>query len=218
MRNILTCAGLLFLVQHCVMAQTTVAVRGPDPETPLVAAAVPIEPSFIPMTQSDRVHYYFKSTFNATSILASTAAAGIAQWQDSPTEWHQGAEGYGKRLGSIYAKHIVRQTIAFGASSVLHEDNRYIPSGRSGFGTRLKYAIVSTLLARRDDGTQRLSFSRIGSTAGAVFVSRLWQPPSANTTGHAATSFGVSMGTQIGFNVAREFLHRKTQDGRRDTL
>ena len=94
----------------------------------------------------------------------------------------------------------------FGASSVLHEDNRYIPSERSAFGPRLKYAIASSFLARRDDGTRRVSISRLRSYLATAFISREWQPPSNNSTQSAMTSFGTAMGTSVGFNVAREFF------------
>ncbi len=211
MRNNLTGACfLLFVVQHYSLAQTTIAVTGPDAEAlPTAAAGSPGAPQFIPMTRVERAHYYVKNTFSPASLLASAASAGITQWRNSPREWQQGAAGYGRRFGNAYAKNIMRQTMMYGASSLLHEDNRYLRSGQSGLGARLRYAIASTLLARRDDGTRRLSFSRVGSTAGTAFVSLLWQPPSANQAGDAATSFGISMGAQVGFNVVREFTHRR---------
>ena len=112
------------------------------------------------------------------------------------------------RFGDAFAKDVMRETMMFGLASALHEDNRYRRSSQSGFGARLKYTITSTLLARRDDGTRRLSYSRIGGTAGAAMVARMWQPPSEHTMGDAACGFGLSMGTQLGVNVAREFLHR----------
>ncbi len=141
------------------------------------------------------------------AVGASAAGAGISQWEDTPSEWKQGAEGYGRRFANSYGQHLLRQTMMFGAASVLHEDNRYIRCSESGFGPRLKYAVLSTFLARRDDGTRRFSFSRIGSTAGTAFISRTWQPHSTDTPSDAASSFGISIGVQTGFNVAREFLH-----------
>jgi hypothetical protein len=70
----------------------------------------------------------------------------------------------------------------------------------------VKYAVKSSVLARSDDGTQHLSVSQIGSTAGAAFISRLWQPRSNNSAGDGAVSFGISMATNAGVNVIREFL------------
>ncbi len=99
----------------------------------------------------------------------------------------------------------VRGTLEYGVSAALHEDNRYFVSGQTGFFRRTKYAVVSTLLARHDGGNQSFSFSRIGSAAGAAFISRAWQPRSITSAGDGTVSFGISMGSDIGFNVVREF-------------
>jgi hypothetical protein len=164
------------------------------------------QPLFKPMTQGERFQHYVKSTFSVESILRSAAGAGIHQATDTPHEWGQGAEGYGRRFGDSFAQQIMRQTLVYGASDLLHEDNRYIPSGESGAGARVKYAVASTFLARKDNGTRRFSYSRIGGTLAVAFISREWQPPSENKPRNAAASFGTTLGTEVGFNIAREFL------------
>ena len=75
---------------------------------------------------------------------------------------------------------------------------------------------MSTLLARRDNGSRTFSFSRIGGAAGGAFISREWQPHSTNSAGDGAEAFGITIGAQMGFNVFREFwpdmkrhFHRK---------
>jgi hypothetical protein len=164
------------------------------------------QPEFKPMTQSEQFDHYVKSTFSVESLLRSAAGAGISQLNDTPHEWGQGALGYARRFGNSYAQQIMRQTIMYGASDLLHEDNRFVPSGKSGTGARLKYAVASTFLARKDDGTRRFSYSRIASTLSVAFISREWQPPSENKPRDAGVSFGTQLGSEVGFNVAREFL------------
>ncbi len=61
----------------------------------------------------------------------------------------------------------MRQTMMYGAADALHEDNRYASiRHEAGAGARLKYAVASTFLARKDDGTRRFSYSRLGSYVG----------------------------------------------------
>ena len=60
-------------------------------------------------------------------------------------------------------------------------------------------------MTRNDVGKQHLAYSRIGAVAGSSFISRIWQPPSTNTSGDAAVSFGLTMETKIGWNVFKEF-------------
>jgi hypothetical protein len=163
-------------------------------------------PQFKPMTQGERFHRFVTGTFNAESVIRAAAGAAILQATNTPSEWGQGSEGYARRFGNSYAQHIMRQTLMYGAADALHEDNRYLPSGRSGALPRLKYAVESTFLARRDDGTRRLSYSRLGSIAAVAFISREWQPPSTDGAQNAAVSFATVLGSEVGFNIAREFL------------
>jgi len=157
------------------------------------------------MTRSERFRDYLIRVAGPQPFITAAAAAGISQAEGTPKEWAGGAEGYGKRIGSAFAQHFIRGTLEYGVSAALHEDNRYFVSGQTGFFRRTKYAIVSTLLARHDNGDQSFSFSRIGSAAGATFISRAWQPRSTTSAGDGAVSFGISVGSDIGFNIFREF-------------
>ena len=161
------------------------------------------------MTEGERFDRFLRDLGNPFSILSSAAAAGIGQWKDRPHEWKQGADAYGLRFGSSYAEHIVRGTLLFGASSLFHEDNRYLPSGEPGFGHRLGCAIEGEFLARGDDGKRHVSASRIVALAGAALISRLWQPKSTGSLRSAAANLSTTIGVGIGFNVLREFFPRK---------
>ena len=129
------------------------------------------------MTQSERVHDYFKTNFSATSVVASAASAGLSPLNNQPEEWGQGSTGYSGRYLNAYASGVLRHT--------------------------------RTLLARRDDGSRRVSISRLGGTAGTAFVSRIWQPADTNGVGDAWSGFAFSMGSQAAFNVVHEFFPRR---------
>ena len=161
---------------------------------------------FRPLSQKERGKLYLDSMVNPLGYIKVAASAGIDQWEDKPEEWGQGASGYGKRFGDIFGQYAIQRTVRYGAASVLHEDNRYFNSGKKGFWPRTGYALASGVLARHDDGRRRVSISQIGGVAAGAFLSRLWQPPSRSSAGDGAESFGVTMATNIGFGVAKEFL------------
>jgi len=173
---------------------------------PLLMAQAGNQPVFVPMTEGERFRQYLKDVFNPLSFVDSAASAGIGQWSDLPKEWGQGAEGYGRRYASSYAAHVLGETLLFGASSVLHEDNRYVPSRHYGFGPRIEHALARTFRARDDHGKKRVSVSRIVSFAGTAFISRRWQPASNRNFRSGAINLGTSTAVAFGFNVAREFL------------
>jgi hypothetical protein len=196
-RKLRIAASVFFLMPGFVAAQTD-----PAPAPP----AAPVQTQFKPMTEGERFHNFVAGTFNIESIVRAAAGAAFLQATNTPSEWGQGGEGYARRFASDYGQHIIRQTIMYGASDLLHEDNRYLPSERTGAMPRLKYAVESTFLARKDDGRRRLSYSRLGGIVATAFISREWQPDSTRGPEHAASSIGTVVASEVGFNIAREFL------------
>jgi hypothetical protein len=168
----------------------------------------PVPPNHYGLTQRERNKLFVKDLFQPFSLVESAASAGFGQWRDRPPEWRQGAAGYGRRFASAFGQHITQETLKFGLASVLHEDNRYVPSGRTGVVSRVLYAMESTFQSRDDNGQRQVSYSNIGSLAGASLISRTWQPASSGSAGDGAVSFGVSVAFAAGMNVAREFFHR----------
>jgi hypothetical protein len=161
---------------------------------------------FQPLTQSERTQIYLKTMVNPLGYLKAGFSAGIDQWKDKPSEWEQGASGYGKRFANIVGQYSIQRTVTFGLGSVLHEDNRYFNSGKKGLWSRTGYALASGILARHDDGSRHLSISQLGGVAAGAFLSRTWQPPSQHSAGDGAVSFGISMVSNMGFGVVKEFL------------
>jgi hypothetical protein len=195
----------VFLMLGAAISTTLAAADGPPVPEPSSTISSPPPAQFVPLTSSERLSKYLAGLVDGESVLRTAASAGIRQAAGTPKEWGGGAEAYGERVGNAFAQHVIHRTLQYGISAALHEDNRYFVSGQTGFFRRTKYAIKSTLLARHDNGNQYFSFSRVGGAAGAAFISRAWQPRSTTSAGDGAVSFGITMGSDIGFNVFREF-------------
>jgi hypothetical protein len=161
---------------------------------------------FRPLTQPERTRIYLKTMVNPLGFAKAGLSAGIDQWKDKPPEWELGASGYGKRFANIEGQYSIQRTVTFSLSSVLHEDNRYFNSGKKRMWPRIEYALTSGILARHDDGDRYISFSQLGGVAAGAFLSRLWQPSSQSSAGDGAVSFGLTMSSNIGFSVVKEFL------------
>jgi hypothetical protein len=161
---------------------------------------------FRPLTQGERNQRYLKSLTNPVLYLKGALSGAIDQANHKPEEWEQGASGYGKRVANILGQYGIQRTVTFGLSSALHEDNRYFGSGKKGFWNRTGYAIENSFLARHDNGKQYPSISLVGGFAAAAFASRGWQPPSTQSMGDGAVSFGYMMGYNVLTCVAKEFL------------
>jgi len=158
------------------------------------------------MTQKERNRDFGKDWINPIWYMKGALSAGMNQAQDKPGEWEQGMSGYGKRFGDIMGQYAIRNTVMFGFESLLHEDNRYFGSRKKGFWPRTGYALSSGILARHDNGKRYPSASLLIGYASGAGLSRLWQPPSGDSAGDAAVSFGISMGWNVGLGVVKEFL------------
>jgi len=161
---------------------------------------------FRPMTQAERNRLYFKTMVNPLGFVKVGFSAGIDQANDKPGEWEQGASGYGKRFANILGQYSIQRTVTYGLGSLLHEDNRYFNSGKQGFWPRTGYALSSGILARHDDGSLHFSISQVGGVAAGAFLARTWLPPSQNSASSGAISFGITMASNVGFSVVKEFL------------
>jgi hypothetical protein len=199
-----TLACLIFVAGFTLSAQSQSA-----PSQTAPAQSPQTQPSYSPLTEEQRFHMYIRGMFGPTAWAIGAVSAGWGQLRDRPEEWGQGARGYGLRYGSGFAQRVTRETLQFGAASILHEDNRYMPSEETGNGARIKYAIESTFLTYKPDGSRRFAFSRIGSILGGSFISRTWQPQSTSGTLRAGQNFGTALGFAVGFNVMREFMPSK---------
>lgn len=185
------------------------AGAGPAYGQKAVAAIIPTARlTSTSLTQSGRVKQYVDELLSPFSFVESAVSAGFGQWRDRPAEWHQGAAGYGRRFASSFAQHATQETLKFGLASLLHEDDRYFPSGQTKFVPRLLYALESTFQSRDDEGQRQVSYSNIGSLAGASLISRTWQPRSTGGAGNGAVNFGIAIVFAAGMNVGREFFHR----------
>lgn len=167
------------------------------------------------LSEKERFQLYLASTIGPFPILGEAAGAAVSQYTNTPSEWGQGWGAYGKRFGSNMAYNGIRQTLTYGISIPLHEDNRYFSSGKTSKAQRILYAMKSTFTAVKPDGAQTVSISAIAGVIGASAISSTWNPPSARGFGNVMGDAGISFATTAGFNVVREFLpdlvgkHRK---------
>ncbi|PWU12281.1 MAG: hypothetical protein C5B51_00910 [Terriglobia bacterium] len=143
-------------------------------------------------------------------MAGSAAGAALGTARNAPHEWGQGFGGYAKRFGSSVGQHVIKGTIQMGVGAWRHEDSRYYRSNRPGTWPRLKHAVASTFVVRRTNrGGRTPAVGRLSGSFGAGLISRAWQPASAAGLGAGFASGGISVGADVGMNVAREFWPRR---------
>ena len=154
---------------------------------------------------TSKLEYHAKCAFGPGAVLGDAAYAAILQADNAPMEWKQGAEAYGKRLGTMVAWSGIRNGLAFGLDSSLHQDPRYYRAGGSGFFRRSGHALRETLLTHTDKGGETLSAWRIGSAYGSAFLSNLWYPDRLNNARLGFIQGSVTLGFDLMANLGKEF-------------
>jgi len=158
--------------------------------------------------QATKLRNYFFDAFGPYPIVGAALAGGINQVQNTPVEWGQGAEGYGKRFGSDFGIAAVTTTTRYALAEAFKEDTLYYRCECKGVFPRLSHAVISTFTARRgSDGHRVFSFSAlVAPYAGTMTAVYAWYP------GRYNASDGFRMGNYsllgyVGGNIALEFLY-----------
>jgi hypothetical protein len=162
-------------------------------------------PASPPLGVEDKLKLHVKRMIQPTVFLKSAASAGLQQLRDSPPEWEQGAEGYGRRYASSYGFNGFKNIVQFGLDSTLREDPRYFATGKKGFASRAFYAALQAVYCYTDSGRRRFAFARVGSAYSAGFISGLWEPDRVATAPKALLRGSQSVGIDAGTNVFKEF-------------
>jgi hypothetical protein len=165
-----------------------------------------------PLTSRQRWQLYARGVFwNPLIPVRAAAGASIAQWRDEPTEWGQGAEGLGKRLGHRFGRLAVLKSTEAAAAAALRHEVRYMPSESAGVWPRAAHALKANFVTLDRHGHPAAHVSRLGGIVAAELVSRRWMPERYRSA--YQTTRGVAI--QLGFNSAFYLLREFTPDLKR---
>jgi hypothetical protein len=157
------------------------------------------------LTFSERLDIYARSFISPETYIGPALGAGIGQWEDSPHEWGEGAEGYGLRYGSGFGRSVISRTIALGVATADGEDDRYFRSNESGVWKRARHAIAATFVSRTSSGGAMPAYSRFVGAYSAGFIANAWEPRSENNIQDAALRGTTSLLSSIGWHMFKEF-------------
>ena len=149
------------------------------------------------------------------TFLGSATLAGIEQAGDYPAYGH-GAQGYGKRMGAVYAGGVTE--IMFGGAilpSLLHQDPRYYYQGIGSTRSRTLHALSSPFICRGDNGKLQPNYSSIGGDIIASAVTNAYYPSSDRGVGLMFQSVGINTAERMLGGLVQEFVLRRLTPGAR---
>jgi hypothetical protein len=165
-------------------------------------------PTYVRPTQKTKLRNYMFDAYGPYPVFGSALAAGFGQLDNSPPEWGQGAQGYGKRVGSDFGIAATGTTVRYGLAEALKEDTLYYRCDCRGFAPRMSHAVFSTLTARRgQDGHPVFSVPALLAPYAASFTAVYGWYPDRFTAKDAFRIGNYSMLAEVGGNVALEFIY-----------
>ena len=175
-----------------------------------VASTTPAQPDlpYTRPTESTKVHNYLFDAFGPYPIVGAALAAGISQVSHGTPDWRQGAEGYGKRIGSDFGIAAVTTTTRYALAEAFRQDALYYRCECTGVFPRLKHAVISTLTARNGkDGHRIFSIpALVAPYVGTMTAVYGWYPNRYGAK-DALRMGNYNLLAYAGGNIALEFLY-----------
>ncbi len=133
--------------------------------------------------------------------------AGVSQAENSEPGFGQGAQGYGKRIGTAFADGTIENFMTEAVlPSILKQDPRYYHLGKGSFWRRTTYAVSRIFVTRSDAGSTQFNYSEIfGSAMSAAISTYSYHPRSDRTIVNTAKVWGTEVGYDTITLVVKEF-------------
>ena len=146
---------------------------------------------------------------NSISLHTLTWAAmgsAVNQASDSPTGYGQGWDAYAKRFGASMGRQASSNFFGdFLLASALHQDPRFYPEVKPGFGQAVKYSVQRIFVTRNDDGRDVANWSGLAGPLMAEGLTNVYWPDRNRTVGDTFFRYGLDVATKAGGNLLREY-------------
>jgi hypothetical protein len=160
-----------------------------------------------PLTTRMKFHLAYKSLTNPVFPARVAGWAGVEQAADSPSQWRQGAEGYGKRVGAGFADAASAGLIGNAIlPSLLHQDPRYFYQGSGTKKSRALHAVLASFICKGDNGATQPNYSALAGSLIAYSISTAYYPSADRNAEHVFRSFGIDIGLHVAGSLAQEFV------------
>jgi hypothetical protein len=163
----------------------------------------------VPLSAKLKFELALKVSVDPITFAGTAFLAGINQASRYP-DYVEGAQGYGQRLGSLYANDFT--DIMVGGAilpSLLHQDPRYFYQGTGTKKSRLLHALSSPIICKGDNGRWQPNFSSLGGYLASGALANAYYPPSNRGAGLVGSTFAIDLSANVANGVIQEFVLRK---------
>jgi hypothetical protein len=163
-----------------------------------------------PLTSKQKLSLALHDTLDWTSFVGTSVGAGIEQASNAFPGYGQGAAGYGKRWGALFADARSTDLLShYVFASLLHQDPRYFYQGTGTEKSRLYHAISSAFVARSDSGKSMPNYSYLLGDLFAGALSNAYFPDRNRGANLVFTNTAIGIAGRVGQGIIQEFLGKR---------
>lgn len=152
---------------------------------------------------------FVKSLVGPWALGRMVARAGISTWRNSPEEWGDKWEGFGRRVASNFGKNVIKQTTKFGIDEALKTDSHFYRSKDKGVSARIRNALISPVTARDKNGKRVIGIANLAGTYSSSIIAREAWYPARYDWKDGVKSGTISLAFNAAFNLFKEFVWKK---------
>jgi hypothetical protein len=173
----------------------------------LYGAYVPKDVPLRTLNVPDRFRLYVAQTFTTPGIYAKTIVLSIGDQQtNSPSQWGDGASGFGKRIASNHVHSIIQNSFSAVGNGLLRFEPRYDVCKCSGAWPRTRHALIRNFLTyNRTEKEWRPQIPLYAAAAGTGVLSGTWRPDEKSSWSRASRSIVIQAGFGSLSNLVGEF-------------
>jgi hypothetical protein len=149
------------------------------------------------------------NSISLSTIGEAILASAFGQLINSPSGYHQGADGYAKRFGADMARSASDNLFGtFLIASALHEDPRFYVKRRLTLKESVRYAAVRLVYTRNDSGEQVINYYGLVGPLASEALANTYYPKSNRGVGSTLTRYASDQGWKFTGNLIRQYWPR----------
>lgn len=167
-------------------------------------------PDAAPLTSKQKLSLSAHDAFDWASFAAVSVGAGAEQATNAFKGYGQGAAGYGKRWGALFATARSNDLLShYVFASLFHQDPRYFYQGTGTKKSRLLHGLSYAFVARGDNGKSMPNYTYILGDICSGALSNAYYPPANRAAGLVFTNAAIALAARAGQGVLEEFIGKR---------
>ena len=163
-----------------------------------------------PLTSKQKLSLSVHDALDWASFAAVSVGAGAEQATNAFKGYGQGAAGYGKRWGALFATARSNDLLShYVFASLFHQDPRYFYQGTGTKKSRLLHALSYAFVARGDNGKAMPNYTYILGDLCSGALSNAYYPPANRGAGLVFTNAAIALAARAGQGVLEEFIGKR---------